>query len=123
MSKFDGIFRDLATQLIDNTFGTSATLRRQTSVYDPVTGDNTRSNTDISVSISPPAPAREGRRPDNALVQQGDAECYMAAKGLSVVPSPVDDKLIWNGDTYQVVAVFNIVSGDQNAAYRLILRR
>lgn len=123
MSRFDGIFRNLATQLIDNTFGTTATLRRQTSVYDVTTGDNVRTNTDTTVSISPPAPVRENRRPDNALVQVGDATCYVAAQGLSVVPNPVDDSLIWNDDTYQIVAVEPIVSGDQDAAYVLFLRR
>lgn len=123
MSKFDNLFRNLATQLIDNTFGTSAVVQRETATYDPVAGDNTKSTVNHSVSISPPAPVNEQRLSDGSVFQRGDLVTLVAAQGISIVPNPTSDKLVWNGGTYQIVTVRPIVSGDQEAAYEMVCRR
>ena len=59
MSKFDDLFGNLATKLIDQTFGTDGTVVRESATYDVTTGDNTRSTTNYAVKISPPAAIKQ----------------------------------------------------------------
>jgi hypothetical protein len=123
VSKFDTIFGNLATQLIDRTFGTDAVVSRETATYDSTTGDNTLSTTDHSISISPPAPINRNRLGDGSLFQRDDITCLVARQGLSIVPNPTTDKLVWRDDTYQIVAVRPLASGDLDAAYEMVCRR
>lgn len=116
---FDTRFRALARKLIDGTFGTSATLRTFAESYDVATGKNTRTATDRAVTISPPAPVAESRI--SGVVEAGDAECYVAALSLSVRPS-TEDVLESDAREWQVVQVNPVVSGDEKAAYRLVIR-
>ena len=60
---------------------------------------------------------------DGSLFQMDDLETIVARQGLAITPNPRTDKLTWRGDTFQIVAVEPFVSGDQDAAYRLIVRR
>ena len=119
MTKFDDIFVPLAEQLIDDTFGFDATHRRVTRTYDPATGKNASSNADTTVTITPPAPY-EQRRIDGTLIQLGDQRIMMSAKS-AVVPQSADLFII-GGVTWQVVAIFPIVSGESTAAYEVQLR-
>lgn len=117
---FDNIFVPLAGQLVDDTFGFAATHRRVTRTYDPATGKNTNSNADTSVVITPPAPY-EQRRIDGTLIQLGDQRIMMSSRS-GVVPQSADQFII-GGVTWQVVAIFPIVSGEQTAAYEVQLRQ
>lgn len=119
-TKFDNIFRPLAKKLINDTFGTTATLRSFSDSYSVATGKNTRTQTDTSVKISPPAPVAE-RRADGSVVQLGDGRTVVAAEGLSIRPA-TEMSLVWDSKTWHIVQVTPIVSGDQNAAYELIIR-
>jgi LysM repeat protein len=128
MSKFDKLFRDLAVQLIDNTFGTPATLVQEVSTYDPNTGDNTKTQTQTTISISPPTAlsaqrqaSRRHRAPDGMSFEQSDLiTTFAAAKAPE--PNSVNTKMIWRGTTYQIISVNSIVSGDQDAAYEVVIR-
>ncbi len=120
MTQFDDIFVPLAQQLVDDTFGFAATHRRVARTYDPVTGKNTESNSDTSVTITPPAPY-EQRRIDGTLIQLGDQRTMISSRS-GVVPKSADLFII-GGATWQVVAVFPIVSGEQTAAYEIQLRQ
>ena len=120
MTKFDDIFVPLATQLVDNTFGFSVTHRAVTRTYDVVTGKNTVSNADTTISITPPSPYDQ-RRIDGTLIQLGDQRIMMSS--LSGVVPKSADLFIIGGQTWQVVAVFPIVSGEQTAAYEVQLRQ
>jgi len=117
---FDQIFVPLATQLIDNTFGFNATHRRQTRTYDPATGKNTTSNSDTTVKITPPNPYAQSRI-DGTLIQQGD-QMIMMSSNSGIVPT-LSDKFVISGQTWQVVQVKPIVSGEQTAAYEIQLRQ
>jgi hypothetical protein len=117
---FDQIFVPLATQLIDNTFGFDATHRRQTRTFDVDTGKNTTSNSDTTVKITPPNPYSQSRI-DNTLIQQGD-QMVMMSSNSGIVPQ-LSDKFVINGQTWQVVNVKPIVSGEETAAYELQLRQ
>lgn len=120
MTKFDDIFVPLATQLVDNTFGFAVTHRRVTRTYDPATGKNAVSNADTSVTITPPSPYDQ-RRIDGTLIQLGDQRIIMSSNS-GITPQSADLFII-GGATWQVVAIFPIVSGEQTAAYEVQLRQ
>jgi len=120
MTKFDDIFVPLAEQLIDDTFGLSATHRRVTRTYDPATGKNTESNSDTTIVVTPPAPY-EQRRIDGTVIQLGDQRVMMSSKA-GIVPESTDIFII-SGQTWQAVAIFPIVSGESTAAYEVQLRQ
>jgi hypothetical protein len=120
MTKFDDIFVPLASQLIDDTFGFDVTHRRVTRAYDPATGKNTSSNADTTIKITPPAPY-EQRRIDGTLIQLGDQR-IMISSASGVVPISADLFII-GGQTWQVVAIFPIISGESTAAYEVQLRQ
>jgi hypothetical protein len=120
MTQFDDIFVPLAEQLIDDTFGFTATHRRVTRTYDVATGKNTNSNADTSVKITPPAPY-EQRRIDGTIIQIGDQRTMISSKA-GIVPISADLFII-GGATWQVITILPIVSGEQTAAYEIQLRQ
>ena len=120
MTAFDDIFVPLAEQLVDNTFGFSATHRRVTRTFDPVTGKNTDNNADVSVKITPPAPYDQ-RRIDGTIIQIGD-QWIIISSASGVVPRGTDFFII-GGSIWQVVTIQPIVSGEQTAAYQVQLRQ
>lgn len=122
MSQFDKIFGNLATQLIDKTFGTAAVVLRETSTYDVESGDNNMTSVSHPVSISPPAPIKKSRLKDGTVFQMGDLTCMVARQGIPIVPNPTSDRLVYQGSNYQIIEVNPLVSGDQDAAYELVCR-
>lgn len=117
----DNVFVPMAKKLIAQ-FGTSATLRRESRTYVVATGKNTTTNTDTSVTISPPQRYNRRRHPDT-LIEDGDMMTYLAASGLSITPSPKTDKVIYASTEWQIVQIWPLISGDQTAAYLLQLRQ
>lgn len=118
MTVYDVRFRALAERLINETFGTVATLRHKTCAYDVASGIVTDTVICEPVKISPPQPF-EVRR-ESGVVEGRALETYLAA-ATTTRPS-VDDEIAYRGATYTITAVQLIVSGDQNAAYRVRLR-
>lgn len=120
MTQFDDIFVPLAAQLIDGTFGFDVTHRRVKRVYNAATGKNVETNTDTTISVTPPSPY-ENRQIDGTLIQIGD-QWIMMSSASGIVPTLTDFFLI-SGGTWQVVRVDPIVSGEQTPAYRIQLRQ
>lgn len=121
-TKFDKIFRPLAKKLINDTFGTDATLRTYSESFSVTTGKNVRTATNYSVKISPPAPVAESRI--QGVVEAGDSRTLVAASELAAGYRPsTEDALVWDSTTWQIVEVNPIVSGDQFAAFELIIRK
>lgn len=118
-TKFDNIFRPLARKLVNETFGTSATLIRTENSYDVATGKNVPTETSYSVKISPPAPVAENRI--TGVVAAGDAATYLAASEVAIKPR-TEDRLVWDGKTWQIVQVNELVSGDLKAAFEVVIR-
>jgi hypothetical protein len=116
---FDNIFVPLAKQLIDGTFGFTATHRRIARTFDPVTGKNAESVTDTSVKITPPNPYNQ-RQINDTTILQGDQMIMMSGES-GIVPND-NDKFVIGGNVWKVVAVNPIVSGEQSAAYSIQLR-
>lgn len=125
-NRFDRTFRRLATRLIDETFGTSATLRRKESAYNAATGRNVATTTDYPVSASP-LTTSGGNRPGATIDRIADlaegqiARSTVAAAGLPISPRTGDELIIY-GRTLDVVAVYTAWSGDLPAAHTLELR-
>ena len=121
MTVLDRFFPRLAERLIDK-FGAAATLETVAKTEDLVTGKVGESVVASPVKITPPEPFAIGQI-DGSLIQAGDMATVIAAKGLNAVPAANRDRLIFASETWQVVAVDPIYSGDSVTAYRLQLRR
>lgn len=123
MSKFDDLFGNLATNLIDNTFGTAATYTREASTYDPVTGQNNVTATTYQIQISPPAPVKKRRQEDGTRFENQDVQFYLARQGLPIEPSSATDYITFRGSRYQIVMAEPLVSGDEIAAWLITARK
>lgn len=128
MALLDGPAQDIASTLT-TVFGTPATLRRTTNVYDPVTGVETPTVTDHAYTITPPQRVREDLV-DNSNVLATDLEASVATKDLPddatpapVVPNTQTDTLIFGTETYKVVAVMPLYGGALVASYTMRLRK
>ena len=129
MALLDSAFRDLAKTLL-TVMGVSATLKRVTpGTYSPISGESgTPTETEYSVKASPPEgyskdlidwTAASGRFD---VILRDDLKTYIAAKGLTVVPTPSTDYLTISGNKYRVVKSNLVWSGDQVALYEVQLR-
>ena len=121
MPTLDATFRDLAKNLIADK-GKVVTVVRETRTFVPATGKNTTVVTNYSAKISPPAPFNQNRINDTTIIQ-GDMSCLLAAKGFAITPTARTDKMLFDGTTWQIVAVNPIYSGEQVAAWELQLRQ
>lgn len=116
LDSLGGTARDLLTR-----FGKDAVLRKAARVYSPTTGKTTDVATDYAVVVGPPSPYRQGRV-DGVLVRVGDAAVMMARDGAPAVPVS-GDRLVLDGQTWQVVNVSPTYSGQLVAVWELQLRR
>jgi len=106
-----------------NRVGVSATLlTRDSPAFDVEHGDVIHGGeTETSVTISPLLEYTEDTI-DGDVVLRGDCYCFIAGQGLAVTPTE-DTKVAVSGQTWQVVSIETLRSGDDIAAYRLQLRR
>ena len=121
MATLDALFPGLAARLIDR-FGATASLETVSKSDDLATGKVNETATAASVKITPPEPFTVGLI-DGTLVEAGDMTTLVAAEGLNTAPHTNRDRLVFSGETWQIVGVEPIYSGDVAAAYRLQLRR
>jgi len=119
MTAFDDIFVPLASDEIADA-GISATLFTYTASYDRTTGTNTRTETSTSVVVLPPS-RTSLRFVDGDVVKVGDAQTLLASQGLSVTPKR-GSKLTVSGQTWEIVRVDPLISGESTAAWKLFLR-
>lgn len=102
--------------------GKAATLRHVTaSTYNPTTGAASKTTTDEAVKITPPSGYPAGMI-DGDLVRHGDVKCLVAAQDLTNIPAE-DDRVVYDSQTFGIVTVAPIYSGEQVCAYKLQLRR
>lgn len=116
----DTQMRALASDLIGQ-FGASAILQRDEYLYDRVASKGYLQETQqYSIKISPPEPYKELR--DGLLVKTGELKAMVAAVDLAVVPDQ-KDRIIFAGETWTVIDVESVWSGEQVAAYILRLQK
>lgn len=118
----DARFRSLARKMTGK-YGKAITLRKTESTYDPATGQTTETTTDYAVKTEPPQPY-EQRYIDGQLIQTGDMRLLVAATDPGLTDTPdLEWKALMDGDTWQIVTIRPIWSGEQVAAYELQTRR
>ena len=128
MGILDGPFRTVAKSLI-GTLGTSAvTITRKEGDYDPATDQDATTTTTIAINISPPAPFKQ-EQVDGSAILSSDLMCYVSASDLDdesfdvTLGTNVTLSLEYDGKEYAIVAIKEMRSGDQVAAYELQLRK
>lgn len=103
-------------------YGLPATFVTQSETYDPATGVTTLgSPTNHSVTVTPPAPYRRGYVPGSDVPGE-DLEALLYASGLAFTPA-AGQKATVDGQTFRVVSVSPLYTGEQVGAYVLQLRR
>jgi len=115
----DADLRATAVELADE-LGKQITHVRITQSYDPTTGQTTETETTESVNAVPPQEL-DLSRVDGSLIQTGDTFVGLPAPSVSQVPSS-NDSIRFDGDTWSVVRVQPIYSGEKVALYRVQLR-
>lgn len=129
-----------ARELLDE-FGAVSTLRSVTEgTYDPATGEYTGGSVDdFEVKGSPPSPlpigfvgVESGTGESVTTLTREDVIAFMAADGAPATPERGDRFAIGSPPalptdplpepSFQVVAVDTLYSGDQVAAYKLVMR-
>lgn len=108
---------DLATILADA--GTAGFLRTYSSVYDPATGTNTNTATDVAVKIRRTAYSLE--ETDGTLVQRGDMRATIAAAGLTEPTTAA--KLVIGGVEWSIQAVGPRDGNGAVVSYQLQIRK
>lgn len=89
-------------------------------IYDPATGDMT-ANTITSSSQKALLKDFNGSELMSGVVQHGDRKVVMAALGVSL-PQP-SDKVVIDSETYNIIAVKVVWSGELAALYELQVRK
>jgi len=116
----DAEMRDLAVELIDE-YGKAITVVRESTSFDPATGETTTTTTDHLVNSAPPEDFAFSRI-DGTLIQQGDTVVQVQAKSLTITPLD-SDKIKIDGDNWNVVQVGKVYSGELVALFVVHLRR
>jgi hypothetical protein len=125
MKILDRLAAPFAEKLLKD-YGTSATLRRTTTTFDPATGEASTSvrNFKINCTMTPTT-----RRIDGTNVRLGDVEIMMS--GVGVVPSAAtslpnastSDAVVIDNVPYPVYSVAPVYSGDKAAIFTVYARR
>lgn len=121
MAALDGLFRDLAVNLLRD-FGAAGTLQRVTRVFTVASGTTVETVTPYAVLLAPPTPVAQ-RLVDGTTVLASDFMTTIAAKGIVFTPEAGNVRLVFAGTTWQVVQVHALYSGDLVAAYEMVVRR
>jgi len=118
VSVLDAPLRRVAGTLVER-FGTAASVLQITpGSYNPATGGAT----DSTGTVTCRAVLREiANREVFGLAQLGDQVALVAATAFTTAPQPKDSVVIGT-QTYQVVEVRPLRTGDQAAAFDLVLR-
>ena len=117
----DAEMRDLAVDLAEE-LGKSVTVEEVTgSEYDPSAGTTVETTEAHDVHAAPPV-AFSVQQLDSSVVQVGDQQLSIPAASLAFEPT-TDDRVLMDGETWQIKRVEPTYSGEQVALYTLHLRR
>lgn len=120
MALLDSAMRTLGQTLVPQ-FGKDGTITREDGSYDPSTRSVSSSTTDYSATgVVEDFPTH---LVDGDQVQHGDIRWTVNAKGLSITPEPTSDTVTLGSETFSLVRVNAVYSGDNVALWELHLRR
>ena len=118
----DKVMRSVAKNLI-GSFGTTAVITTYTGgTYDPIT-DATIPGEGVQtvITCSPPSEYKSYVI-DGTRIQTGDMKILIPALVYETAPT-TDQTVTIRGDTYKVIGVMPISSGNQEAVWEVQLRR
>jgi len=105
-----------------NKVGTNATFKETTKTYDPTTGATSESvTTNHTIKIVPPAPLNI-QLVNGEVYKEGDMVTYIAGSGAVVIPIN-GMEVTFDSMKFQIVTANPLYSGDDIAAWELVLRR
>lgn len=116
----DTRMRATAERLISK-FGKSVTWKSDSSSYDKTTGKATAGSTDYTVTITPPEPF-DSALVDGVTILAGDVRVMLAASDITFTPK-VRDRVVIDGETFQVVSASKVYSGSLAAAWEFQCRK
>ena len=116
----DAEIRPLASNLA-REFGKTVTFVQVSSSFDPSTGSNTETTTETSLAAAPPQSFRVENM-DNSLIEKGDLVIGLPALDISIEPT-TQDRIKIDGDTWSIIQVAPLFSGELAALYNLQVRR
>lgn len=123
-TRLDTILRRAAKSVVDK-YGKTVTLIEvqspQAGDYDPSTGIVAVTSTSHSVKVSPPYPVRRDLV-DGKTIEADMTTILVPASGLDFEPN-TSTRAIIDGKRFEAAAVLPINSGEQVAAYEIILKR
>lgn len=121
MTRLDDIIVPKVLEVL-TTYGTDAVFTvPATKTYDADTGVTTEgTTTDHTVKASPPSVVREFQ--GGTVIATDRSEIYIPASGLEFTPKTSMTVTIAGG-TWKIVAIEELRSGDDLAAYRIEIRR
>lgn len=120
MTALDTSSRALAVKMLAK-FGKAIAFQSVAEgAYDPVTGDMA-ANTVTSSNVQALIKDYNGIELMSGLIQQGDRRVTIAAYGVTL-PQP-SDKIVIDSETYNIIAVKSIWSGDLAVLYILQARK
>lgn len=121
MTALDDALIPVVLQLITD-FGKDMTFTVISSEsFDASTGSVTTTDSTVTIKGSPPSPYEE-RYIDGDLIQDGDAEVFIASSGLTFTPEN-GQVVTFDSERWVVQKVGKVFSGESIAAYRLQLRK
>lgn len=128
VTALDGLFGPLAKQLISQLGGLPGTLKgRSAGSFDTATGKRSETWTTYSVTLTPPSPYRVEPKSTAFVETPGAIQSFLRTlvaqqdTGLAGYVPKVGDTLTIQGRTHRIAIVEPISSGEQIAAYQLIL--
>jgi len=116
----DTEMRQLAVDLAQE-LGRSLIFVKVTSTFDPTTGETTETTTEAQLAAVPPQSFRFDQI-DSSLVEQGDMVVGLPAKTVPAIPT-TEDRIKMDGETWDIVQVAPVPSGDKNALYEVQVRQ
>lgn len=119
MTELDEEIVPLALEIISR-YGSKITFNPLATAYDVATGSTTEGTVGVEAWITPPQPYKQ-YLVDGESILATDVQTYMAAKDVTPEPK-VGDLLVYQGQTFKMMAVQPIRSGDMIALYALQLR-
>lgn len=124
MGSLDSAMGKVASSVLGALGGTGTYIQPGSGgSYNPDTGNiegaGSEANTTVPVGPGPAAISLF----EESMIETGDRTAIVPRTDLGFEPNPGQDKLTWHGETWRVVGVEPYGSGDEDAAYALLIRR
>ena len=120
MAVLDGPMRTL-TQALLGAIGANLTIRTRTIDYVPETGDEIEREPEASATIRASPPIDFTIEQDG--MRQQMIKFILPAASISFQPDAEKHELVFSGKVYHISRVIPYYSGDQPAAYEVLVRK